>query len=360
MKIAFLTNCLEPGRDGVGDYTTRLAAECERRGHATRRLALHDPHIECIQTDGTALRMPAALPWPERMEKAKSFLAAFKPDFVSLQFVCYGFHPRGIDFTLGSKLRAITGGFPVQIMLHELWIGAETGAPAKARLFGFLQRRCLLDVVKKLRPCAVHTSNLAYVTLLRGRGVIASLLPLFGSIPLPPVGLPARERDDPLVFVFFGALHPVWPPEPLFSLLRALERKIVFAHIGRLGPGETLWEKLPADYGKIFEFRRLGVQSPEKIAEFFRTGADFGIATTPWALIGKSATVAAMLEHGLPVIVNRDDVHYAGWREEEGTSQLISMDENLPERIRMAKRLPPRSILPDVAAQFLNDVERAL
>ena len=42
MRIAFVATCLEPGRDGVGDYTTLLAAECARRGHAVMRIALND------------------------------------------------------------------------------------------------------------------------------------------------------------------------------------------------------------------------------------------------------------------------------------------------------------------------------
>lgn len=32
MRLAFICVSLEPGRDGVGDYTRSLAAECIRQG----------------------------------------------------------------------------------------------------------------------------------------------------------------------------------------------------------------------------------------------------------------------------------------------------------------------------------------
>lgn len=358
MKIAFVTNCLEPGRDGVGDYTALLAGECERRGHATVRIALNDPFIKIETTSAGELRLPASLPWPERVKKAKRFLTASAPDFVSLQFVCYGFHPRGIDFSLGTKLREIIGARALHLMLHELWIGAEIGAPARERILGALQRRALLGLLRTTAPKIIHTSNPAYVHLLRERRITAARLPLFGSIPVLPPQTKQHEGSGALSFVMFGTLHPVWPPEPLFMRLRGLGKKIAVTHIGRLGSGGTLWKKLAADYGDAIQFSAPGELSPEKIAGHF-SQADFGIATTPWSLIGKSAAVAAMLDHGIPVVVNRDDVHYKGLRDETPSPLLIKMDSHLPEKIASAKRLPPQPALPGVAATFLNALENA-
>jgi hypothetical protein len=141
--------------------------------------------------------------------------------------------------------------------------------------------------------------------------------------------------------------------------LRGLRQKITITHIGRIGTGEALWKKLAAEHDGAFQFCTLGEQPPEKIAAFF-TQTDFGIATTPWSLIGKSATVAAMLDHGIPVIVNRDDVRYKGLRDEPAPPLLIKMDDRLPEKILAAKRLPPQPALPRVAAAFLEALENAL
>jgi hypothetical protein len=151
----------------------------------------------------------------------------------------------------------------------------------------------------------------------------------------------------------FGTLHPVWPPEPLFSKLRALDRPVEITHIGRIGAGAELWEAMVARYGDGIAFRRLGEQPPDRISEVFAT-THFGIATTPWALVGKSGTVAAMREHGLPVIVNRDDVRYAGLTDRASDEPLlIRMGDDLCARLRVVQRGQARPGLPNVAAQFL-------
>jgi hypothetical protein len=60
-----------------------------------------------------------------------------------------------------------------------------------------------------------------------------------------------------------------------------------------------------------------------------------------------------MIEHGLPVIVNRDDVHYRGI-DTRGTQEgVIAMDASLIQRLRAAKRREAHSRLPAVADQFL-------
>jgi hypothetical protein len=87
---------------------------------------------------------------------------------------------------------------------------------------------------------------------------------------------------------------------------------------------------------------------------------DFGIAATPRALIGKSATAAAMLEHGLPVIVNRDDVQFDGAPANgQEDSLLLFMDDTLPMRLAQIKRRPPESRLPAVTRQFLGTLEES-
>ena len=80
---------------------------------------------------------------------------------------------------------------------------------------------------------------------------------------------------------------------------------------------------------------RLGERSLDEISRFF-SYLDFGVSTTPLALIGKSSCVAAMLDHGLPVIVNRDDVHFRGVPKAGFSELLIPVDQNFLERVRSA------------------------
>jgi hypothetical protein len=53
-------------------------------------------------------------------------------------------------------------------------------------------------------------------------------------------------------------------------------------------------------------FLQLGEQDSEAVSRLLQS-ADFGVATTPSSLFGKSGSFAAMVSHGLPVIAPRFD-----------------------------------------------------
>jgi glycosyltransferase involved in cell wall biosynthesis len=163
------------------------------------------------------------------------------------------------------------------------------------------------------------------------------------------------RSDGTLSLGLFGSIHPEWNPDEMLAALRQLGRPIRLSHVGRIGPGESVWTDLSGRYQEI-KFRRLGEQSLENISQFLGS-VDFGVATTPLSLIGKSSCTAAMLDHGLPVIVNRNDVHFRGIPEVAPKSELlIPVDENFLKRLARVERQPPRPRLPEVAAQFLRDL----
>ncbi len=355
-RIAFLCGCAEPGKDGVGDYTALLAAECERRGCATLRIALNDGYVTGDSTAAAALRLGAATEWPARIEHAREAVERFAPDAVSLQWVPYAFHPKGIPWGIENGLARIAAGRAAHVMCHEVWIGAEQGASIAHRLTGAAQRAVLKRMLRALRPAAVLTSNPTYAALLAAAGIDAAVLPLFGAISITG----AATARDPAVarFGMFGELHPEWPAEPLLGRLRELGKRIEIAHIGRIGRGEALWREIELRYRSEFSFKRHGEQPPARISQFLME-MDFGIATTPLALLGKSGTAAAMLEHGLPVIVNRDDVHYPGIDTRGTPEGVIAMDASLIQALHGAKRREAHSRLPAVADQFLACLQPA-
>lgn len=327
MKILFYCGSLEPGRDGVGDYTRRLADECAARGHECTVIALHDPHISGV-TDMTPdsvrhIRLPAAEPWPERLACAIQHRQRLAPDWVSWQMVAYAFHPRGFLPAALLQQAPELRGPRCHVMLHELWLGLERGASWRDRMLGWLQRRGVLCLLDQLDPDCVQTSQSAYQHALMREGFAATVLELFGNIPIAsespesalPLAqwLPERTRADPLVAVTFGTLHPQWRPGATADWLVALGgrrgRPPVLIAIGRAG------SHAPA----ILEtFRQRGVkvvstgELSETAVSHLLAAADLGIAAHPWALIGKSGVAAAMLEHGLPVLVPRDDWQLRG------------------------------------------------
>jgi len=381
VKVAFFNSCLEPGRDGVGDYTRSLAQECIRQGHECCLIALNDRHIAELTTADTdglkSLRLPTTMPWPQRIQAAQEMLAVFAPDWVSLQFVPYAFHPKGFVYGLGRRLWPLLAGRRVQVMFHELWLGEAQDASPKHRLIGTFQKAFVRQMLRQIKPQVVHTSNNAYVGVLARQGVTATRLPMFGSIPITEgkgdewlfteiskAGAEINESNRSSFWLagFFGALHPVWPPEPLISRLcqAAAEtgRRLVLLSAGWLSGGDALWAQMAALYAPTVTFVGLGPQPVERVSEYFNS-LDFGIATSPWSLVGKSSSVAAMLEHGLPVIVNRDDAQIdAGCAAMPNDEPLLHrMSENLAGQMKQGiPRFQRVSRLPETALSFLESL----
>ena len=366
--------------DGVGDYTRWLAVEATRQGASCRLLALADRHIEVpvIDRDPSgleSLRLPFSMTWTERLRMAKEFLAASPADWVSLQFVPYSFQRWGVAGKLVRSLPELVGRSRLHVMFHEVWI--DGGMSARRRLVSAAQRRSILTL-GAYPDALIHTSNGTYQHALAAHDVRARRLPLFGSVPvgdgvadawlaplLAQVGCDGlserRHRHDWWVFAMFGTLHPVWPSQPLLDELQASAaaagKRIAIVAAGRLGAGESVWEAMSSSFGSRVPMLRLGEQPVVRISELFNT-ADFGIATTPLALIGKSATVAAMFDHGLPVVVNRDDCRWpsSAALDPREAALVIPMGQDLAARLRSARRLAREWRLPSVANQWMADM----
>jgi len=380
VRIVFITGGLELNKDGVGDYTRWLATESVRQGASCRLLALADRHIASpVTSDETGietLRLPFTMPWPERLRAAQEFLASSPPDWVSLQFVPYSFQRWGVAAKLVRALPELIGRSRLHVMFHEIWI--EGGTSPRKRLVSAAQRRSVLALASYPRAL-MHTSNGTYRQALAERGVQISTLPLFGSIPvsggnatawLGPLlagvgcealsGVPGR-RGDWWLFAIFGTLHPEWPPQPLLDQLQAAAaaagKRVAVVSAGRLGAGESIWTEMAGTYGSRVPMLRLGEQPAGRISELLNS-VDFGIATSPLALIGKSATVAAMFDHGLPVVVNRDDCRWPAPKttDDREAALVIPMNRDLAARLRDARRLPAEWRLPSVATQWLGEL----
>jgi len=375
VKIAFLCSSLAPGRDGVGDYVRQLAAACTELGHTCSLVALHDRHVSppaALIQRPDEVRFSASLSWKKRGELLRRHLHEFNPDWVSWQLVPYGFHPKGVLPSGAGRLIEAAAPWQNHVMLHELWLGLAQADRLRPRLIGALQRRQLLAFLRRLAPACLHTTNTAYQLALAHYGWPAEILPLFGNMPVLPVKpylarAELRELVGPTlppeprwVGAIFGTIHPQWRPEPTLTFLRevsaAARRPVALVAIGRVGAhGQRLLQHLAAD-GDAIEVFSLGPQTPEKISHLLQA-CDFGVATHPWALIEKSGTTATLLEHGLPVLVPRDD-----WQPRHGTiagardSLLQRLADLTPESFPrwLGARRPPEAILPALAARFIG------
>lgn len=378
MRLTFVCSSLEPGRDGVGDYTHRLAESLVRQGHTVHLMALNDRHAVANATcDFGIVRLASSTPWADRIKRARALVEASDPDWISVQLVAYGFDDRGLVWRLGERLRELRGSVPVHLMFHELWIGGGERASLRRRVEGRLQKRHILQMVRQLNPAVVHAQASPYVALLRQNGVAATQLPLFGNIPIDfstdrswlceafreaGVTTLLGRRQDAWLFGLFGTLHSEWMPEPLLSRIRraaaARRKQPVLIAMGRLGSaGDRIWSDLGRTHGDILRIC-LGEQPADRISQALQA-LDFGITASPLALVGKSGTVAAMLDHGLPVIVSRNDVSfgYSFDAAELREPLLIPLDDDFDKRLANPPRRTPRETVDDVAAQFIRSLE---
>jgi hypothetical protein len=246
------------GRDGVGDYARPLAAEFIRQGHPSVAVALNDPDVsgpayETQAMKGAAvsvLRLPVSLPWNNRVLEARNWLSRFEPDWMSLQFVPFGFHPKGLCSRLGRDLAGMAGTAAWHVMFHELWLGLGEQAPLKHRILGALQRRIVLDLLKRLRPKVIHTQTDTYRVVMGREKIEASILPLISTIPrvdqdgwsdlIEPLLAQATgkhlDRNDLYLAGILGRVHPEWNAElavnTLLPLVKRFQRRLVLVFLG--------------------------------------------------------------------------------------------------------------------------------
>ena len=109
VRILFICSSLELGNDGVGDYTRKLACALIGRGHSAAIIAINDRRLNGDiwqgkqndeNTEVQVLRLSHSQPWGFRLNKAKEFIKALNVDWISLQYVPFGFHLKGLPFNL--------------------------------------------------------------------------------------------------------------------------------------------------------------------------------------------------------------------------------------------------------------------
>lgn len=336
LKILFLCGGLEPGRDGVGDYTRRLAGELIRQGNEAAIIALMDPHMTEIFTgvqcsEGfniPVLRIPLKSLSKNRFSKIKEWIKEYNPIWLSLQYVPFAFQSKGLPATLGKSLQKLGKGRKWHVMFHELWVGIETDADWKHIGWGFVQRIIVKKLLRKLQPLVVHTQTRTYQLLLQKLGIDVDYLPLFSNIPPFPLNTKNRmtvaEKQKRLSFIVFGAVYPDAPVEEFvkevseYQKTKGLFKSITF--IGRCGSEIQRWVDACKNVG--INIKLLGEQSAQVISEELFE-ATIGISTTPLALAEKSGTVAAMIAHGLRVICVRNPWQARGIRKIEDNFGLI-------------------------------------
>jgi len=310
LSVIFICSSLEPGHDGVGDYTRRLAAALIKQGGKCGIVSLNERYLtstfngtqQVDDTDVPVMRIAAPIDIKERFALAKNWIDEFNPRWVSLQFVPFGYHPKGLKVGLSRLLMPLGRGRKWHIMLHELWVGIAEEESQKLQLWGKAQRLLIMGLLKNLKPQVLHTQTGLYKTLLAKLGYTVEILPLFGNIPVVKQ-MEENQALDKIAFVVFGAIHDRAPIDDLSAEAAQYAQKhnvpVTLTIMGRGNSEQQRWADAWANAGLPVEL--LGKQEPERISEVL-SNSTMGVSATALAVIAKSGSYAAMREHGLPVL----------------------------------------------------------
>jgi hypothetical protein len=324
LRILFLCGSLEPGRDGVGDYVRRLASELLRQYHFVSVIALNDRFVSTLyegseqEDDLGLIRIPDKYSNDQKLSITKEWIHKFNADWISLQFVPFSFHHKGLPVNFSKFLKSIQGNHKWHIMFHELWTITKSSMPSKIKLTGFIQKQIIKQLVKKLKPGVVHTQAQFSRHRLREAGISAEILPLFSNIPSikePKKEEAFRKPGTQIKIVSFGSIYPNALINQFAKDASLYGQKhnvrITLTLLGHSGPQQFSWAA--AWRGAGLKIDVLGEMPAENISEIL-IASTVGISSTPFVMMEKSGSVAAMREHGLPVICIADQYSPKGFK----------------------------------------------
>jgi hypothetical protein len=312
MKIIFICGSLEPGRDGVGDYTRRLAGELIRQGHDAAIVALKDRFANQIissrqkisNIDVPTLRIPYILSDKTRISIVNEYIADFNPEWISWQFVIYAYQKKGLPFGLPKQIKQIETTAKRQMMFHEIWVGIDREAPFRFRIYGILQKYIIRKILHALNPEKILTQATLHrqmLELLTAKKIYK--LPLFGNIPVSIISEEKIRNENRVIMVVFGSIYHGTDVSGFADWLcrerDRLNKDVEIQFIGKNGQELEKWINILSD--KNVPCKIYGRQNEETISKVLQK-ASIGLGTTPFPLIEKSGSIAAMLEHNLPVL----------------------------------------------------------
>lgn len=378
MRIVILCGSLEAGCDGVGDYTRALERQLAAMGHNVTCIALNDSFVDSSNCASSTFidigrgpsqffRLSQFSSWLQKLNCVHRYLESYQPEWVSLQYVPYSFSQSGIPLLFTFFAYRLCGRWRTHIMFHELWIDGQTSVTA------FIMR-CFQDLLIRaiafvLDPTVIHTSIPHYVKLLAGIGIGSSILPLHGNIPVQRNIVAESIRSRVWKFVFFGSLDCKWSFEPLYHLIEQARiegniQECIFLRIGKFKRDQiALWSHISnpgiCSTYSCFSFVDLGMLGEEAVSACLLQSS-FGISMAPFQWIGKSGSVAAMLDHGLPVVVPSypTTIPMPLSHELPFSDRLIAIDDQLPQRLLKARKHIVAESVDRTAMQLLDAFHR--
>ncbi|MDT0675834.1 hypothetical protein [Autumnicola musiva] len=331
MKILFICPGLEPGKDGVGDYVSRIAINLLKESHVVGAIALHDPFISEIIKEKRisgknvlqVLRIPSEYNTTKRMKTAADWTRRFEPEWVSLQYVGFGFNKYGLPLEL-LNLRKKFGDFKLHIMFHELWCGTPRESKIKEKILGTLQQIFIKRMAASLKPEEVFTNTYTSLKNLKKVGVDSKLTPVFSNIPIEEKGSDkhwnqmvkekgldqfSTNKEGWLIIGFFGTVYSYMNLKKLL-VHAAIAASDAGRKLGILSIGHSRGQEI-AKMAREFQasYWQTGIL-PSSLVNRAMQLVDLGVVTTRCDGLNKSGSALAWLERGIPVIISEEDETY--------------------------------------------------
>lgn len=370
MKILFICGCMEPGKDGVGDYVQILSKELVLRHKEVAILAINDLYLsedkEVIRDDIEVLRLTAQSTWKSRINKLEHWINKVKPHRISWQFVLYAYHPKGFPFLPVYLItRSLKEYRNVSIMFHELWIGAAREDSFTNKITGKIQKLIISLMLQNLNPDQVFTSNFTYSRLLQKLRIDSIVLPLFSNIPFVPGGrefftdfLQQKDINIPKDFVkigHFGRIPFIWQRQRFFEELRKIKAPVVFFIAGRSDQMTPVaFEKELKLQMPFLQVINIGEQPAQMISGFLQY-IDLGLTLNAPQLLDKSGVFAAFREHGLPAVIAGVDKNYLKETSLNDHQDPLKIElDDFAQMVKKVKRSLPNNTRKEISKEFLQ------
>lgn len=308
MKILFLCGSLEHGKDGVGDYTRRLAGELIRQEHDVAIIALNDRYVDSAEeltqsSEGAnipILRIPSKFSGKRRFSIASKYVSSFDPEWLSLQFVPYSFSTKGLPISLPMQLAILGKGRKWHIMFHELWVQRYKKTSLKINMLSCCQERVVLRMLRKLAPRLIHTHLPLYQFIVQSKGYRILPLPLFSNIHVYN-DQQQNENKNIIRLGFFGQMQL---PQSVIDFINDLSVMLKYKKIEVLVIGGSNTLRMSSDIKSLCpNIDRVictGFFNDIQISQYIQI-CDLGITPVPRHALGKSGSVAAFLAHDVLV-----------------------------------------------------------
>lgn len=301
MKIAFLVGSIKTKTNGVAAYTKLLSEHLEANGHMVTIITLNEEKPEEEYANNYFIAKELSI--LNRFSKLDSTLKKLNPDLISIQFVPYSFHKKGLTLEL-LLFTKILKKFQVHLMVHEPWIEITKQTNLQNRIVSILQNALLFGIIKHIKPVLI-TSTIPHFVKKIGRST--KLLPLASNIPFQPKPNLNVGSVKELKCIFFGNFsfdtngfksQLNWIKQYCFEN-NLIPRITLVGDNGIQKVEHVLLIKNVFGEGSLLDLGWLN----EKDISYLLQEQDLGISRATLSLFGKSGSTMAMLEHGLPVLL---------------------------------------------------------